>query len=270
MKRALLYLLYFVLVQFFLSWVVYSIWMLASGKSAAYVWSTFCGGNAEAITAPMLITASAVAAVGAAALFIWRRYSVVSPTYLRTRPWGIFFWCAIAALGTIVPSSWLQELLPDMPDYLGDTFKMIVGNDFGYLTLCLLAPLVEELVFRGAVLRSLLGSLGNRWAAITLSAVIFAAVHLNPVQMPHAFLMGLLLGWMYSRTGSILPGVAVHWVNNTVAYALYLLFPYSADMQLADFFGGSTARELMAVGCSLLILLPAIYQLNMRMKPAGR
>ena len=270
MKRALLYLLYFVLVQFFLSWVVYSIWMLASGKSAAYVWSTFCGGNAEAITAPMLITASAVAAVGAAALFIWRRYSVVSPTYLRTRPWGIFFWCAIAALGTIVPSSWLQELLPDMPDYLGDTFKMIVGNDFGYLTLCLLAPLVEELVFRGAVLRSLLGSLGNRWAAITLSAVIFAAVHLNPVQMPHAFLVGLLLGWMYSRTGSILPGVAVHWVNNTVAYALYLLFPYSADMQLADFLGGSTARELMAVGCSLLILLPAIYQLNMRMKPAGR
>ena len=118
-----------------------------------------------------------------------------------------------------------------MPDYLGDTFKMIVGNDFGYLTLCLLAPLVEELVFRGAVLRSLLGSLGNRWAAITLSAVIFAAVHLNPVQMPHAFLVGLLLGWMYSRTGSILPGVAVHWVNNTVAYALYLLFPYSADMQ---------------------------------------
>ena len=62
--------------------------------------------------------------------------------------------------------------------------------------------------------------------------------------------------------------VCVHWVNNTVAYAFYLLFPYWADASLSTLFGGDTVRVLMAVGFSLLILLPSIYQLNMRMKTA--
>ena len=266
MKRALLYLFYFALMQFFLLWAVYAAWLLASGESADYVWRTFCGGNAEAVTAPMLILASAVTSVAIGALFIWRRYADVSPAYLRSRQWGVFFWCALAAVGTIIPSAALQELMPALPDYLSGTFKAIMGHNFGYLTLCLLAPLVEEVVFRGAILRTLLRAFGNHWAAITVSALLFAVVHLNPAQMPHAFLMGLLLGWMYYRTGSILPAVAVHWVNNTVAYAFYLLFPYWADASLSTLFGGDTVRVLMAVGFSLLILLPSIYQLNMRMK----
>lgn len=270
MKRALLYLFYFVLIQFFLSWAVYAAWLLASGESADYVWRTFNGGNAGAITAPMLILASAVTSVAAGALFIWRRYADVSPTYLRSRQWGVFFWCALAAVGAIIPSAALQEFMPALPDYLGDTFRAIMGHHFGYITLCLLVPLVEEVVFRGAILRTLLRAFGNRWAAILVSAVLFAVVHLNPAQMPHAFLVGLLLGWMYSRTGSILPGVAVHWVNNTVVYAFYIFHPYSADMSLSALFGGDTVRVLMAVGFSLLIFLPAIYQLNMRMKPAGK
>ena len=270
MKKALLYLFVFVLVQFFLSWIVYASWMLASGESAGDVWRTFCDGNAEAITAPMLILASAVTSLAVGALFIWRRYAVVSPTYLRSRQWGVFFWCALAAVGTLIPSAALQELLPALPDYMGDTYKSIMSHHFGYITLCLLVPLVEEVVFRGAILHSLFGAFKNRWAAIAVSAALFALVHLNPAQMPHAFIMGLLLGWMYSRTGSILPGVAVPWVNNTAAYAFFLLYPFSADAGLSALFGGDTMRVLMAVGFSLLILVPSIYQLNLRMRPAGK
>lgn len=86
--------------------------------------------------------------------------------------------------------------------------------------------------------------------------------------MPHAFLIGLLLGWMYYRTGSILPGVAFHWVNNTVAYVLYNLYPNSAsDMKLIDLFG--TQRTVAAALLfSLFILLPALYQLHLRMRKA--
>lgn len=266
MKKALLYFFGFVVIQFFLSWIVYAAWLLATGSSADDVLRAFGGGNPEAITAPMLVAASALASAATIAVFVWRRWAVVSPAYMRTRQWGVFAWCAVAALGTLIPSVALQELLPEMPDLSGDTFKLIMDNRYGYFVLCLLAPFAEELVFRGAVLRSLLGSMGNHWAAIAVSAVIFAVVHANPAQMPHALLIGLLLGWMYYRTGSILPAVAVHWVNNTVAYAFYLLFPYWADASLSTLFGGDTVRVLMAVGFSLLILLPSIYQLNMRMK----
>lgn len=86
MKKALLYLFGFVLIQFFVSWAVYAVWMLCSGDSGADVWRTFCSGNSAALTGPMLIAASAASSVVAGAVFIWRRFAVVSPTYLRTRP----------------------------------------------------------------------------------------------------------------------------------------------------------------------------------------
>ena len=87
---------------------------------------------------------------------------------------------------------------------------------------------------------------------------------MNPAQMPHAFLVGLLLGWMYYRTASIVPGVVYHWVNNTVAYVMYNLYP-DPDMTLVDLFGNQRA-VLMALVFSLCIFLPALFQLNMRLK----
>jgi membrane protease YdiL (CAAX protease family) len=132
-----------------------------------------------------------------------------------------------------------------------------------------LAPLGEELVFRGAILRRLLDSCLPLWGAIALSALLFMLIHMNPAQMPHAFLIGLLLGWMYWRTGSILPGVAFHWANNSAAYVIYNIYPDS-DMKLVDIFKGSEQHVLLAVGFSLLILLPALYQLHVWMRRADQ
>ena len=150
----------------------------------------------------------------------------------------------------------------------GNSFKAMMDNRYGYFVLCLFVPFAEEVAFRGAVLRSLLGSFRNHWAAIAISAVLFAVVHGNPVQMPHTFLVGLLLGWMYYRTGSILPGVVLHWVNNTVVYVVYTLYPYMADASLQQIFGGNTNNMVLSVIFSMFILLPAIYQLNIWMKRA--
>jgi len=113
-------------------------------------------------------------------------------------------------------------------------------------------------------LRALLRWKSNPWVGITISAALFTLIHMNPAQMPHAFLVGLLLGWMYYRTDSIVPGVIYHWVNNTVAYVMYNLYP-DPDMRLADLFG-SERTVLMAVGFSLCIFLPALFQLNLRLR----
>jgi hypothetical protein len=72
---------------------------------------------------------------------------------------------------------------------------------------------------------------------------------------------------MYWRTGSILPGMAYHWANNSVAYVLYTFYP-NPDLRLDDIIQGGQQHILMAVGFSLLILLPAIYQLHLWMKRA--
>ena len=224
-------------------------------------------GNSDK-TAAMLITTTGVVAVITISIFLWARYAEVSPKWLRTRPWTVLAWSVVAAMGALVPSIWIQEQMPELPNFVEQEFSTILGTPWGYLTIGLLAPLSEEIVLRGAILKELLKSEKlSVWTAITISALMFALIHMNPAQMPHAFLIGLLLGWMYWRTGSILPGVAYHWANNSIAFVMFAFYP-DPDMKLIDLFKGSELHVYMALGFSLLILLPAIFQLNLWMRRA--
>lgn len=254
MKKAISYLFIFMGIQ------------LLSGAVMAAAWNLFAHSTGE--SALKLIITSAVAGIATIVAFLVTRWAEVSPTWLRTRPWTVLTWSVVASLGAIIPSAWLQEQLPELPNLVEQEFDLILQNRWGYVVIGLLASLSEEIVFRGAILRSLLRSSRlSVGGAIALSALMFSVIHLNPAQLPHTFVIGLLLGWMYYRTGSILPGVAYHWANNSVAYVLYNLYP-DPDMKLIDLFG-TDSRVLMAVGFSLLILLPALYQLHLNMRRAS-
>lgn len=254
MKNALIYLLVFIAIQAGVSTAVQGAWRLASGSPD--------------ISVAMLITSFVAFSAVTIAVFLCARWSVVSRSYVRSRPWTVLVWCVLAAIGAVIPSVWLQEQMPELPNLLTDEFGMILRDRWGYLAVGLLAPLAEELVFRGAILRALLMKSRRHWPAIAISALLFALVHGNPAQMPHAFLVGLLLGWMYYRTDSIVPGVAYHWINNTVAYVMYNLMP-DPDAPLIVLFGGSERTVIMSVLFSLCILVPSILQLNLRMRKAA-
>ena len=253
MKKAIIYLIEFLAIQLIGGWIVGAVWMQVT--------------KSPDTTTAMIITTTVVTSVAIIAVFLLAHWTEVSPRWLRTRPWMVLSWSVVAAVGALIPSMWLQEQIPELPNWLDNEFDMILSNRWGYLAIGLLAPLSEEIVLRGAVLKVLLKSpkLSPR-AAIAISAVFFALIHMNPAQMPHAFLIGLLLGWMYWRTGSILPGVAYHWANNSIAYIMYNIYP-NPDMKLIEVLG-SQQHVLMAVGFSLLILVPAIYQLHLWMKRA--
>ena len=254
MKKAISYVIIFIGLQLFGGAVINLVWGLVTGSS-------------EACQA-LLITTTSVVSLLVIAFFLLAHWTEVSPSWIRTRPWMVLTWSVIAALGAVIPSAWIQEHMPELPNLVEQEFDMILSNRWGYVSIGLLAPLSEEIVFRGAVLRSLLKA--ERlpvWGAIAVSAVFFALIHFNPAQMPHALLIGLLLGWMYWRTGSILPGVAFHWANNSIAYIVYNIYP-NPDLKLVDVFKGSETNVLMAVGFSLLILLPALYQLHLWMRRA--
>lgn len=255
MKQAFIYLIEFLALQ------------IIGGAAIQWIWRQVTGS--PDMTAAQLIVSTAVVSLLIIAVFLLARWAEVSPAWLRTRPWTVLFWSVIAACGAIIPSVWSQEQMPELPNLMENEFDMLLGNRWGYVSIGLLAPVSEEIVFRGAILRSLLKSSQMPvWGAIAVSAVFFALIHFNPAQMPHAFLIGCLLGWMYWRTGSILPSVAYHWANNSIAYIFYNLYP-DPDMKLIDVFKGSEQHMLMAVGFSLLILLPAIYQLHVWMRRAG-
>jgi membrane protease YdiL (CAAX protease family) len=250
MKNALIYAVIFGAIQVVVSFIVQGIWTLVMGKDTV-------------MNATGMIITMAVFSILTMAVFLLAKWSVVSRHWVRTRPWFVLFWCVVAALGAIVPSVWLQEHMPELPNVVEGEFDMIMKDRWGYFVVGLLAPLAEEMVFRGAILRSLLRWKQNPWVGIAISALLFAVVHMNPAQMPHAFLIGLLLGWMYWRTDSIVPGVVYHWVNNTVAYILYNIYP-DPDLTLVEMFG-SEQKVLMALGFSLLIFLPSLFQLNQRL-----
>ena len=253
MKKAILDIITFLGIQALVSLTVPLVWGMVTGSPD--------------VTTAMMITTTVIFSLLTIIVFLWAGWTKVSPTWLRTRPWMVLIWSVIAALGLVVPSAWLQEHMPELPNFVEQEFDMILKDRWGYLTIGLLAPLAEEIVFRGAALRSLLASRLSPLAAIVISALLFAVAHLNPAQMPHAFLVGLLLGWMYWRTGSILPGMAYHWANNSVAYVLYAFYP-NPDIKLIDIFKGSELHVYMALGFSLLILLPALYQLHLWMRHA--
>ncbi len=204
-------------------------------------------------------------------LFLKLRWTPVSPSWMQTRPWIVLTWSVLLALGTIIPSERLVEVLQmEMPEQMMKTFEEVMKKPIGYVVIGILAPFAEEVVFRGAILRKLLGMMDEKrhWVAIALSALVFGLVHLNVPQGIHAFLIGLLLGWMYYRTRSILPGILFHWVNNSVAFIMFHIMPQMADGKLIDLFHGNERMVTLSVIFSFFILIPSLYQLNVWMKRA--
>lgn len=251
MKKALFYTLMFAFFQIVASTIVPVVWKLVKGGDVTH-------------NATVMIITMALFSLITLVVFLSARWCEVSRHWVRTRPWFVLFWCVMASLGALVPSGWLQEQMPELPNIVEEELDIIMKDRMGYFVIGLFAPIVEEIVFRGAVLKELLRWNSRPWVGIVISAVLFSLIHMNPAQMPHAFLIGLLLGWMYYRTDSIVPGVVYHWVNNTVAYVMYNLYP-DPDMTLVDLFGNQRA-VLMALVFSLCIFLPALFQLNMRLK----
>jgi membrane protease YdiL (CAAX protease family) len=78
-----------------------------------------------------------------------------------------------------------------------------------------LAPLVEELLFRGVLYQALRRSMPVGSAAL-ISAVVFAAMHFNLLLFVPLALMGVVLALVYERSGSLLPTILVHACNNGI------------------------------------------------------
>ncbi|MDE3074275.1 MAG: CPBP family intramembrane metalloprotease [Chloroflexota bacterium] len=102
-------------------------------------------------------------------------------------------------------------------------FEGVVGAPAGWFVLTLLAgsvlaPFAEEIFFRGYVFQTFLQRRGAGWAYL-FSAALFAAAHLNVAAAVPIFVMGLILAFMFHRTGSLLPGIIAHGFNNALAFA---------------------------------------------------
>jgi len=116
-------------------------------------------------------------------------------------------------LGFTIP---LTEILP-MSDQINEAMMSLESDRLwlNLLTFVLLAPVLEELIFRGIMLDGLLRKT-SPLKAILLSSFLFALVHLNPWQFISAMVIGLFAGWVYYRTRNLLYPMLIHITNNAL------------------------------------------------------
>ncbi len=125
----------------------------------------------------------------------------------------------------------IERLMPES-EALKQIFYMIRQRPVNAaLSVCIAAPILEELVCRGFIMRGLLQHY-RPWLAIVISAFLFAAIHGNLAQGVTAFLLGLLLGWVYYRTGSLLLSMMIHFIVNTSSTVLALIPSIPEDATL--------------------------------------
>lgn len=106
-------------------------------------------------------------------------------------------------------------------DLISEAMKSMTGGPVwaSVLLVGIMAPIFEEWLCRGEVLRGLLRRMKPEWA-IVISALFFAAIHGNPWQALNAFLIGCVLGYVYYKTGSLILTMIIHATNNTAAVVL--------------------------------------------------
>jgi len=216
-------------------------------------------------------TAIPVSLLISAVLFCWYIVSKREVRLLKesfsVRPWTILLPCVLIWLAFLLPELMMSETL-ELPDVMNEEMEQSLLSVFGLIAVGIVVPVAEEFLFRGAVLGSLLKwkqTEGRPWLAVLLSAVIFAVVHLNPAQMPGAFFMGLLFGWLCYRTGSLLPGIIIHILNNSlvsIAGIIDKLYPSEEPEPetIAEAFG-SPGLEYLAIGLSLIVLVECVLVL---------
>lgn len=160
-------------------------------------------------------------------------------------------WIFLLAIPVILLVNLIQELFfPNIPNLVSEELmREIIDNPAGMITVSLIGPLAEELLFRGGVQNDLYRRCeAQGWqVAVGLSAGIFALIHMNPAQMPAAFILGILLGFAYWWTGSLIAPVAIHVFNNSLACILYMIAP--EDETFVQFLGGREGAGIAIVIC---------------------
>lgn len=173
----------------------------------------------------------------------------------------VAFGCMVCMLANY-PANFVSQLqeffgfsgeLPESPLNNDPTVLALYG-----LSVVVIPPLVEEVMFRGVVLQSL-RRYGDGFAVL-VSAILFGLYHGNLIQIVFAFLSGLALGFVVIRTDSLLPAMLIHCVNNGISYAIELV---------QRFYGESTANSvdailsvaIVALGLGALFVLAAKHKL---------
>lgn len=215
MKTAIKLVLIYALIQFLGALVVMPFCMLYS--------YTVYGTVDEAST--LMLAPAILLGFAAMSGYLWKKgylkgdkhmWSLISASYL--------IWSLVIGFSAIFLIDFVTSKLTFLPDLMKDTFNVLQSGWLGIVCISILGPVLEEMLFRGAITKVSLQKY-SPVTAILLSALIFGVFHINPAQVVGAALSGILFAWLYYKTGSIIPGILIHILNNGLSVFLGLRYP---------------------------------------------
>lgn len=175
----------------------------------------------------LLTIAQDIAFVGAALLVVSR---IARPTPWQfglrgIRPKAFVGWLLVAFVAFVAISAAYSALVDigaqeELPDELGADDSTVALFAAAFLV-TVIAPIAEELFFRGFVFTSL--RRWGLWPAALVAGAIFGAIHLgsapDALYLPILAIFGVVLCLLYARTGSLYPCIALHAINNCIAFS---------------------------------------------------
>ena len=197
----------------------------------------------------------------------WRLKPVPGPgektLYFKQIPAFLYVILLLLSLSLNVILDPVTSVIP-MPEYIEKIFAMLTNRDiWTFLTVGITGPILEEVLFRGIILDGFL----NRYKpgkAIFWSAMLFGLFHMNPWQFIPAFLIGLLLGYIYLKTRSLIPVIFIHIINNSFSYLTVYIF--GEDVQSYRDIFTESGPYLMFLAVALLIFAFCLARLIMAIK----
>ena len=118
----------------------------------------------------------------------------------------------------------IHQIIPT-PDYIIDLSKIMqpdsmLGYVFLFLAVVIVAPISEEVVFRGFLQKFLEDHWKDITRAVLVTSLFFAMIHFNPFWTIQIYILGVVLGFLAWKTKSVIPSIMLHSLNNGAAYIL--------------------------------------------------
>ena len=267
LSPAILTLLVFFLAQGLGSLLLFGIWILVSPEFGEAI-RAFLSGEAEglpllelmpiSVFSLILMSLDIIAVLGChLCLHNIRFATTLDATTVRWRP------ALLAAAAAILGAMSISILTGGMelPEAMVQISLAMSHNIWGLITIVLVGPVSEELLFREAIAGEMLRRGAAPWLAIGVSALAFSAAHLNLAQGCYAFPLGILLGIIYYKTGGIVLTSLLHILNNgIVAVQLYADGTEAIETSPAEWFGSTTlAQTFMVLFGALSIALMTLF-----------
>lgn len=194
---------------------------------------TYFNENLYNITLPLSFLVGSLTALGVVMLFLKINFKIIqehllNPASIGTVGLSIFFFLFMLPfaefLTSMVPTTgprWLEDLYHEIIR----AFEIMLNYKVaGFITVCLFAPIFEEILFRGILLRGLLQNRIHPIMAIGLSSLLFGFAHLNPWQFLGAGLLGCVFGFVYYQTKALWICILLHALNNSLSFVMMIKY----------------------------------------------